>query len=145
MAVAYTEAELNKKLDKEIDVLIQNLTHIVEASTLQQPALADASELEPKDRYKIAQEKQLMQGAAANIVNSCESLLTLTSDLKQALLLNDFKLLNATAQARWLTIKDREAKSNSTLAELQEQLQGMTASLEDALYQRPEKEALPTL
>ncbi|KAJ3145397.1 hypothetical protein HDU86_000918 [Geranomyces michiganensis] len=145
MATVYTETELNKKLDKEIDVLIQNLTHIVEASTLQQPALADASELEPKDKYKIAQEKQLMQGAAANIVNSCESLLTLTSDLKQALLLNDFKLLNATAQARWLTIKDREAKSNATLAELQRQLMGMTTSLEDALYQRVPDDDMPSL
>ncbi|KAI8906527.1 surfeit locus protein 5 subunit 22 of mediator complex-domain-containing protein [Powellomyces hirtus] len=134
--MVYTEEDLNKRLDTDIDVLLGSLTHIVESATLRQPSLTDASLLEPKDRYKIAQERQLMQGAAANIVNSAQSLLTLTSELKQALLLNDFKMLNSTAQSRWLTIKDREAKGNGTLLEFQKELEMVTADIEDALYGR---------
>ncbi|KAJ3009407.1 Mediator of RNA polymerase II transcription subunit 22 [Thoreauomyces humboldtii] len=123
----YTEEDLNKRLDTEIDVLLSNVEHIVEAATMRQPSLADADIQEPKDRARIAQERQLMHGCAANIVNSAQSLLALTSELKQALLLNDFKMLNATVHSRYLTVKDRERRCDDLLrdvvaVELQEQI-----------------------
>ncbi|TPX63693.1 hypothetical protein SpCBS45565_g06431 [Spizellomyces sp. 'palustris'] len=130
----YTEDDLNKRLDTEIDVLLDNLTHLVEAASLRQSSLTDSSHFETKDKYKIAQERQLMEGAAANIVNSAESLLTLTSELKQVLLLNDFKMLNATLHSRWLTVKDREGKCNNALLDFKDELDRVTTDLEDALY-----------
>ncbi|KAI9098720.1 mediator complex, subunit Med22 [Phlyctochytrium arcticum] len=130
---AQTQDELNKRLDVEVDALLENLTHIVEAASLRQKSLSETNKLESKDRYKIAQDKQLMEGSAANLVNSAESLLSMTADLKQALLLTDFRMINTTLYTRYITVKDRQSQCDAELVEFQTQLRGITSKLEDAL------------
>lgn len=61
----------------------------------------------------------------------------MTSELKEALLLNDFRMLNATMQSRRITIKNREAKCNNALLKFKSELDKVTAEIEDALYASP--------
>ncbi|KAJ3297938.1 Mediator of RNA polymerase II transcription subunit 22 [Borealophlyctis nickersoniae] len=134
----YAVEELNSRVRADIQSFILNYSNILNAAPLQQKKFeADDDELEPKDKHKLAQEHQLMEGAAANMVRSCESLLTLTGELKQALLLNDFRSLTSTVGGRWITVRHQEKRNFENLCALQDELADVTREMEDALYSSP--------
>ncbi|KAJ3042081.1 hypothetical protein HDV00_008163 [Rhizophlyctis rosea] len=144
MSTTSASHKLQDDLSRHIEGLVNNFTAILEASTPQsngRPPNATDEETRqsedtkpiPKDKYKLAQEHQALENSAANMVRAAESLLTLTSELKQALLLNDFKTLNSTIRNRSLTLRYQEEKSMDTLLEFQKELQVVTRQMEDAL------------
>ncbi|KAJ9056319.1 hypothetical protein DSO57_1034384 [Entomophthora muscae] len=78
-ALAYQiTSELNERLDIDIDSLIGSFSDIIKCSKVQD-----------KDKYRIQQEQYQIECRAANLVRSCESILTLIAEMKQSLLLND--------------------------------------------------------
>ncbi|KAI8824918.1 uncharacterized protein EV422DRAFT_564277 [Fimicolochytrium jonesii] len=130
-----TEASLNARLDADIDVLLKSLTQIIASGTLRQPVpVGDAGgEMEAKDRYRIAQERQAMEGAAANIVTATQSLLTLTTELKQALQLADLHMLNSTMRARLAVVRETRRVNKAELGRFAEELGGLVGEIEHAL------------
>ncbi|KAJ3107225.1 hypothetical protein HDU97_004645 [Phlyctochytrium planicorne] len=119
--MANSEERLNKRLDTELETLESQFGHILKASFIrEQDGASDKTKI--KDKYKINQESQLMDGATANLVHSAQSLLSLTSEIRQALLLNDFKALNFGMKHRMTTLHHQNAASKSTLLEVQKEV-----------------------
>ncbi|KAJ3410437.1 hypothetical protein HDV05_003799 [Chytridiales sp. JEL 0842] len=128
------EDKLNKRLDGELDMLENQLGYIVQASHLRHVTKDSDGKLVPKDKYKIAQEHQLMESAASNIVHAAESLLTLTAELKQALLLNDFLTLNRAVRGRFLTLRNHEKGCKEVLETVRGEMKDLTREMEELMY-----------
>ncbi|CAO3699624.1 hypothetical protein G6F70_008989 [Rhizopus microsporus] len=80
--LAQVDDQLNKRIDDDTAKLVDCFTDIVRIG-----------ENKDKDKFKVAQEGYQIESQAAQIVRSCESLLSLTNELKQYLLLNDSQTL----------------------------------------------------
>ncbi|KAI8853342.1 surfeit locus protein 5 subunit 22 of mediator complex-domain-containing protein [Chytridium lagenaria] len=124
---------LNKRLDVEMESLESQFGNIVRASSLRD-AGADVDKAKTKDKYKVTQESQQIEGAAANITHSSHALVSLTSEVKQALLLNDFKTLNFGMKHRHGTLKHEGNESTSTLIKIKDDMTRVREELEDVLY-----------
>ncbi|KAG1221198.1 hypothetical protein G6F35_006162 [Rhizopus arrhizus] len=92
--------QYNKRIDDDISKLVDCYTDIVRIG-----------ENKDKDKFKVAQEGYQIESQAAQIVRSCESLLSLTNELKQFLLLNDAETL---AQLR-KTQSEKLVESTTTI------------------------------
>ncbi|KAK4520439.1 general negative regulator of transcription subunit 5 [Mucor velutinosus] len=107
------EDQYNKRIDDDIGKLVDCFTDIVKVG-----------ENKDKDKFKVAQEGYQIESQSAQIVRSCESLLSLIGELKQNLLLNDTKTLTTLRQTRseklienTTAIKDRMQLMKKELAE----------------------------
>ncbi|KAI8644572.1 surfeit locus protein 5 subunit 22 of mediator complex-domain-containing protein [Parasitella parasitica] len=107
------EDQYNKRIDDDVGKLIDCFTDIVKVG-----------ENKDKDKFKVAQEGYQIESQSAQIVRSCESLLSLIGELKQNLLLNDTKTLTTLRQTRserlvenTTAIKDRMMVMKKELAE----------------------------
>ncbi|KAJ3067732.1 Mediator of RNA polymerase II transcription subunit 22 [Quaeritorhiza haematococci] len=136
---ASIEEQYNKRLDGEMEALEDNFGYFVKATSLRYTHVDKLGQekTEAKDKYRIAQERQLMEGAAANIIRSSETLLTMTAELRLSLLLNDFRTLNDTVRRRWLTLQKQKETSNTELYRLYQDLKDVTADLENSYYSSP--------
>ncbi|OBZ83292.1 Mediator of RNA polymerase II transcription subunit 22 [Choanephora cucurbitarum] len=107
------EDQYNKRIDDDVAKLVDCFTDVVKVS-----------ENKDKDKFKVAQEGYQIESQAAQIVRSCESLLSLIGELKQNLLLNDTKTLSRLRQSHseklttnTNTIKDRIVQMKKELAD----------------------------
>ncbi|KAI8368596.1 surfeit locus protein 5 subunit 22 of mediator complex-domain-containing protein [Choanephora cucurbitarum] len=107
------EDQYNKRIDDDVAKLVDCFTDVVKVS-----------ENKDKDKFKVAQEGYQIESQAAQIVRSCESLLSLIGELKQNLLLNDTKTLSRLRQnhsekltTNTNTIKDRIVQMKKELAD----------------------------
>ncbi|CAO3615613.1 unnamed protein product [Mucor fragilis] len=124
------EEQYNKRIDDDIGKLVDCFTDIVKVG-----------ENKDKDKFKVAQEGYQIESQSAQIVRSCESLLSLIGELKQNLLLNDTKTLTTLRQTRserlienTTAIKDRMQLMKKELAETVYDLETVFyRSLTDAL------------
>ncbi|RKO95820.1 hypothetical protein CAUPRSCDRAFT_12478 [Caulochytrium protostelioides] len=103
------EEDYNKRLDLEMDALEANLGTLLRAAqpttTPSAPAAAGfarAAAAGPVLKAPLALEADRYQAtvAASNLVRASEQLLALTSELKEALVLNDFARLNGVLYRR---------------------------------------------
>ncbi|GAA5801710.1 hypothetical protein HPULCUR_007162 [Helicostylum pulchrum] len=107
------EDQFNKRIDDDVGKLVDCFSDIVKVG-----------ENKDKDKFKVAQEGYQIESQAAQIVRSCESLLSLIGELKQNLLLNDTKTLSKLRKTQsvklekdTLAIKDQMATMKEDLAE----------------------------
>ncbi|ORX51763.1 SURF5-domain-containing protein [Piromyces finnis] len=117
------EEEYNKRLDTEIDQLIDSFHHIVKAS-----------KIGDSDKYKIFQEEYLINCMSSNIIRSAQSLLTLISELKQSILIFDYKSLNSGILSRIETIEQEKINVSDMLMSLQSDIRNNIKELEDVHY-----------
>ncbi|TDL25571.1 hypothetical protein BD410DRAFT_784587 [Rickenella mellea] len=109
------EEEWNKKVDVEIDTLVEGMVDIV--------SLASIGE---KDKFRIAQESFQAQCRAESMVRAAQSLLSVTHSMKLLLLLSDESQI-ATQRDRELEVVQGEA----------ENCKAQVAALLDELLRRP--------
>ncbi|KAJ1550933.1 hypothetical protein HK096_004147 [Nowakowskiella sp. JEL0078] len=132
--------EYNRVLDHDLKALDDALSHILNASTFRATPVEQKNssqnifmaQNEYKDKYKLAQEQQLVDGAAANIVRSTESLLNMTRQLKQSVLLNDFSELNTLLRSRKKKVEETKQRNIEKLEELKKDLEEVVHELEFA-------------
>ncbi|KAJ1659983.1 hypothetical protein IWQ61_001011 [Dispira simplex] len=79
--------EFNKRLDSEMDVLVDSFNDIIAAAKIQN-----------KDTITLAEEGFQIECRATTIVRSCQTLLTMIASMKQSLLLNDTQSINTLTQ-----------------------------------------------
>nr|CAG8580483.1 11699_t:CDS:2 [Entrophospora candida]CAG8602834.1 13939_t:CDS:2 [Entrophospora candida] len=121
------EEELNKKLDNEIDQFVVSFRDIVKGSGIRESIRVpgrDTDKSVEKDKYKNALDGLVDELRAANMVRCCESLLSLTHDLKTTLLLNDTQTL----------LKLRENRKNDLLSQTQK-IKNKVLQLNEAVTQ----------
>ncbi|KAL4063574.1 surfeit locus protein 5 subunit 22 of mediator complex-domain-containing protein [Scleroderma yunnanense] len=107
------EEEWNKKLDAEIEVLVDGMVDIV--------SLASIGD---KDKFRIAQEAFQAEMRAESMVRAANSLLSITHSLKLLLLLSDEAQI-----ARWRDEEIKQVKQEKSEA------QKKVAALLDELFQ----------
>lgn len=123
----------NEYLDRGIDVMLNNFTHIIEVSSFEQPSLSSDS-MVFKDKYKIFQEHRLLCRAAANIFDSASVILGLCSEIKRELLINGFSHENLSAKARHLTLVEHIESSKLNIESFSKDLESVIETLENSLY-----------
>ncbi|KAG2206120.1 hypothetical protein INT47_003769 [Mucor saturninus] len=110
------EEQFNKRIDEDVGKLVDCFSDIVKVG-----------ENKDKDKFKVAQEGYQIESQAAQIVRSCESLLSLIGELKQNLLLNDTKTLSKLRKTQSEKLED------NTLA-IKAQMQVMKKELAETIY-----------
>ncbi|CAG8714353.1 30819_t:CDS:2 [Gigaspora margarita] len=116
------EEDLNKKLDNEIEQLTTSFRDIVKESGFYASARIpnrdnDSREVE-KDEYRNALDEYVCELRAANMIRACETLLTLTHDLKTTLLLNDTQTLMQLRESRKNALNARTQKIKHKIIQL---------------------------
>ncbi|KAF8556210.1 hypothetical protein OG21DRAFT_1409588 [Imleria badia] len=109
------EEEWNKKLDAEVEVLVDGMVDIV--------SLASIGD---KDKFRIAQESFQAESRAESMVRAANSLLSITHSLKLLLLLSDEAQI-----AHRRDVELRHVQQEKTEA------QQKVAALLDELFKRP--------
>ncbi|KAI7892137.1 surfeit locus protein 5 subunit 22 of mediator complex-domain-containing protein [Mucor mucedo] len=110
------EEQFNKRIDEDVGKLVDCFSDIVKVG-----------ENKDKDKFKVAQEGYQIESQAAQIVRSCESLLSLIGELKQNLLLNDTKTLSKLRKTQSEKLED------NTMA-IKAQMQVMKKELAETIY-----------
>ncbi|GBB92883.1 hypothetical protein RclHR1_20720002 [Rhizophagus clarus] len=111
------EEEHNKKLDNEIEQIISSFRDIVKSSGFQVPGRNEDKQVD-KDKYRNSLDGFVVELRAANLVRACETLLTMTHDLKTTLLLNDTQTLMQLHENRRKALNTRTQKIKSKILQL---------------------------
>ncbi|KAI9486408.1 MAG: surfeit locus protein 5 subunit 22 of mediator complex-domain-containing protein [Benjaminiella poitrasii] len=117
------EDQYNKRIDDDIAKLVDCFTDVVKVG-----------ENKDKDKFKVAQEGYQIESQAAQIVRSCESLLSLIGELKQNLLLNDTKTLTALRQKKSEQLVENTTAIKERLSLMRKELADTVHDLESVYY-----------
>ncbi|EPB86557.1 hypothetical protein HMPREF1544_06631 [Mucor circinelloides 1006PhL] len=117
------EDQYNKRIDDDIGKLVDCFTDIVKVG-----------ENKDKDKFKVAQEGYQIESQSAQIVRSCESLLSLIGELKQNLLLNDTKTLTTLRQTRSKKLIENTAAIKDRMQLMKKELAETVYDLETVFY-----------
>ncbi|KAF8121782.1 surfeit locus protein 5 subunit 22 of mediator complex-domain-containing protein [Boletus edulis] len=109
------EEEWNKKLDAEVEVLVDGMVDIV--------GLASIGD---KDKFRIAQESFQAESRAESMVKAANSLLSITHSLKLLLLLSDEAQIAHRRDVELRRVQQEKIEAQKKVAELL-----------DELFQRP--------
>ncbi|ORX98914.1 SURF5-domain-containing protein [Basidiobolus meristosporus CBS 931.73] len=122
-ALTQIEETYNKRLDNELDQLVDSFGDIIRVAKIQD-----------KDKFRIAQENYQVECRAANIVRSVESLLGLVTELKQSLLLNDTNTLNHFTTSRIRVVSNQKEVVKDSVVKLRGNLDSAIWEMENAYY-----------
>lgn len=111
------EEEWNKKLDAEVEILVDGMVDIV--------SLASIGD---KDKFRIAQESFQAESRAESMVRAANSLLSITHSLKLLLLLSDEAQI---AHRRDAELKHVQQEKNEARQKVAELLDGLVNSKGD--------------
>ncbi|KAG2071736.1 hypothetical protein BDR04DRAFT_1097697 [Suillus decipiens] len=111
------EEEWNKKLDSEVEILVDGMVDIV--------SLASIGD---KDKFRIAQESFQAESRAESMVRAANSLLSITHSLKLLLLLSDEAQI---AHRRDAELKHVQQEKNEARQKVAELLDGLMNSKGD--------------
>ncbi|CEP07639.1 hypothetical protein [Parasitella parasitica] len=117
------EDQYNKRIDDDVGKLIDCFTDIVKVG-----------ENKDKDKFKVAQEGYQIESQSAQIVRSCESLLSLIGELKQNLLLNDTKTLTTLRQTRSEKLTENTTAIKNRMTTMRKELAETVYDLEAVFY-----------
>ncbi|GAA5809622.1 hypothetical protein MFLAVUS_003033 [Mucor flavus] len=117
------EDQFNKRIDDDVGKLVDCFTDIVKVG-----------ENKDKDKFKVAQEGYQIESQAAQIVRSCESLLSLIGELKQNLLLNDTKTLSKLRKTQSVKLEKDALAIKDQMATMKEELAETVYDLESVSY-----------
>ncbi|KAF9430733.1 Mediator of RNA polymerase II transcription subunit 22 [Podila epigama] len=129
-ALQEIEEAYNKRLDADIGQLMESFGDIIKVASINYNDTSIS-----KDKYKLAQESYQIQGRAANIVSSAESLLAIVTELKQTLLLNDTTTLAQIAAKRQQELSTRKTAVKQRVVGLKEEVDRTIWELEKACYE----------
>lgn len=101
------EEEWNKKLDTEVEVLVDGMVDIV--------SLASIGD---KDKFRIAQESFQAESRAESMVRAANSLLSITHSLKLLLLLSDEAQIAHRRDAELKHVQQEKNEARQKVAEL---------------------------
>ncbi|KAG2035876.1 surfeit locus protein 5 subunit 22 of mediator complex-domain-containing protein [Suillus americanus] len=101
------EEEWNKKLDAEVEVLVDGMVDIV--------SLASIGD---KDKFRIAQESFQAESRAESMVRAANSLLSITHSLKLLLLLSDEAQIAHRRDAELKHVQQEKNEARQKVAEL---------------------------
>ncbi|CAO3679872.1 unnamed protein product [Rhizopus stolonifer] len=121
--LAQVENQYNKRIDDDVAKLVDCYTDIVRIG-----------ENKDKDKFKVAQEGYQIESQAAQIVRSCESLLSLTNELKQFLLLNDAQTLAQLRKAQSEKLVESTTTIKSQVNLMKDELSKAVFDLETVYY-----------
>ncbi|OAQ28071.1 hypothetical protein K457DRAFT_76792 [Linnemannia elongata AG-77] len=124
-ALQEIEEAYNKRLDMDVAQLMESFGDIIKTAE---------SLTQSKDKYKLAQESYQIQGRAANIVSSAESLLAMVTELKQTLLLNDTTTLAQLSTQRQQELSSQKTAVKQRVMGLKEEVDKTIWELEQACY-----------
>ncbi|KAK9767764.1 hypothetical protein K7432_002147 [Basidiobolus ranarum] len=122
-ALTQIEEAYNKRLDNELDQLVDSFGDIIRVA-----------KIEDKDKFRIAQENYQVECRAANIVRSVESLLGLVTELKQSLLLNDTNTLNHFTTSRIHVVSTQKEVIKDSVVKLRNNLDSAIWEMENVYY-----------
>ncbi|KAG2756702.1 hypothetical protein P692DRAFT_20868348 [Suillus brevipes Sb2] len=105
------EEEWNKKLDAEVEVLVDGMVDIV--------SLASIGD---KDKFRIAQESFQAESRAESMVRAANSLLSITHSLKLLLLLSDEAQIAHRRDAELKHVQQENNEARQKVAELLDRL-----------------------
>ncbi|KAJ1963214.1 hypothetical protein GGI12_002187 [Dipsacomyces acuminosporus] len=152
------EERLNKRLDSEIEQLLNSFGEIISISKIQSSDKnaptqrtgmyddgggssgsvaahrASQGDAQAKDKYGVAQEAYSAQTRAATMVRSVESLLSMVADIKRAYLVNDTTALTDMANKRRSALQQRTQATRHEIEELNYALDMAVRDLEKAYY-----------
>ncbi|KAI8342222.1 surfeit locus protein 5 subunit 22 of mediator complex-domain-containing protein [Blakeslea trispora] len=117
------EDQYNKRIDDDVAKLVDCFTDVVKVS-----------ENKDKDKFKVAQEGYQIESQAAQIVRSCESLLSLIGELKQNLLLNDTKTLSRLRQTHTEKLTTNTSMIKERVLTIKRELADTVYDLETVYY-----------
>ncbi|KAI9274957.1 surfeit locus protein 5 subunit 22 of mediator complex-domain-containing protein [Helicostylum pulchrum] len=117
------EDQFNKRIDDDVGKLVDCFSDIVKVG-----------ENKDKDKFKVAQEGYQIESQAAQIVRSCESLLSLIGELKQNLLLNDTKTLSKLRKTQSVKLEKDTLAIKDQMATMKEELAETVYDLESVSY-----------
>lgn len=125
----FSEADLNKELDGDIDSLIDNFGRIINNGFVRQRN----NNMAEKTKLELAYEEQIISSSASNIITTVESMLTFTNKMKQALLNKDFRLLNTYASVQSEKIEAAKDVCAEALLEINEDIIEIANEIENVL------------
>ncbi|KAF9351435.1 Mediator of RNA polymerase II transcription subunit 22 [Mortierella sp. NVP85] len=128
-ALQEIEEAYNKRLDLDVNQLMESFSDIIKVASI---TYNDTSI--SKDKYKLAQESYQIQGRATNIVSSAESLLSMVSELKQTLLLNDASTLAELSTRRQQELTNQKTAVKQRVLGLKDEVDRTIWELEKACY-----------
>ncbi|KAI8983894.1 surfeit locus protein 5 subunit 22 of mediator complex-domain-containing protein [Pilobolus umbonatus] len=117
------EDQYNKRIDDDVAKLVDCFVDVVKVG-----------ENKDKDKFKVAQEGYQIESQAAQIVRSCESLLSLINELKQNLLLNDTKTLSRLRQTRSEKLTENTTAMKDKVVTMKKELSDIIYNLETVQY-----------
>ncbi|KAF9317390.1 Mediator of RNA polymerase II transcription subunit 22 [Linnemannia elongata] len=129
-ALQEIEEAYNKRLDMDVAQLMESFGDIIKTASITH----SESLTQSKDKYKLAQESYQIQGRAANIVSSAESLLAMVTELKQTLLLNDTTTLAQLSTQRQQELSSQKTAVKQRVMGLKEEVDKTIWELEQACY-----------
>ncbi|KAG1875480.1 surfeit locus protein 5 subunit 22 of mediator complex-domain-containing protein [Suillus subalutaceus] len=112
------EEEWNKKLDAEVEVLVDGMVDIV--------SLASIGD---KDKFRIAQESFQAESRAESMVRAANSLLSITHSLKLLLLLSDEAQIAHRRDAELKHVQQEKNEARQKVAELLDGLMNSKSEL----------------
>ncbi|KAG0052103.1 Mediator of RNA polymerase II transcription subunit 22 [Gryganskiella cystojenkinii] len=128
-ALQEIEETYNKRLDMDVNQLMESFGDIIKVATIMHPDTSIS-----KDKYKLAQESYQIQGRATNIVSSAESLLAMVTELKQTLLLNDTGTLAELSTRRQIELSTQKTAVKQRVLGLKEEVDRTIWELEQTCY-----------
>lgn len=105
------EEDWNKKVDTEIDILVDGIVDLVSLASI-----AD------KDKFRIAQESFQAQSRAESMVRAANSLLSITHSMKLLLLLSDEAQIAHRRDAELKTVQTERDDARRKVAALLDEL-----------------------
>ncbi|KAF9934391.1 Mediator of RNA polymerase II transcription subunit 22 [Linnemannia zychae] len=129
-ALQEIEEAYNKRLDMDVSQLMESFSDIIKVASITHSESSSQS----KDKYKLAQESYQIQGRAANIVSSAESLLAMVTELKQTLLLNDTTTLAQLSTQRQAELSSQKTAVKQRVLGLKEEVDKTIWELEQVCY-----------
>ncbi|TPX41111.1 hypothetical protein SeMB42_g05726 [Synchytrium endobioticum] len=162
-AKSVIEEEFNKRVDVETSNMAESFLEIIDAArshtpddplagrllrpghqpTLRAspappapgaPGAPQAPNMRIDDIHTTLQKTARMNVATASLIKSAESLLSITSELKQCLILNDYSAVNEAVKARREQVAAQQHNIKETLTALGDALTGVCSELERALF-----------
>ncbi|KIY64847.1 hypothetical protein CYLTODRAFT_380363 [Cylindrobasidium torrendii FP15055 ss-10] len=105
------EEEWNKKIDSEVDTLVEGMVDLV--------SLASIGD---KDKYRISQETFQAESRAESMVRAANNLLSITHSLKLLLLLSDENMISQSRENELAIIRQEKADARKEVASLLDEL-----------------------
>ncbi|ORY96930.1 surfeit locus protein 5 subunit 22 of mediator complex-domain-containing protein [Syncephalastrum racemosum] len=120
---ARMEDQYNKRIDDDIAKLVDCFADIIRVG-----------ENKDKDKFRVAEEGYQIESQSAQIVRSTESLLSLITELKQHLLLNDTQTLSRLTNNRIQRLDTQKKAIRDTILDMREELTSTISDLETVYF-----------